>query len=95
MKGLTYYNFTTLEKQNYVKLYTILPKKEEKTKIIDYKEDIDFKKLIETIKQKMEENKSIFLVSNNKNFSSSLFKLIFNLFKEKNINANIYVENIT
>jgi len=95
MEGLTYYNFTTLEKQNYVKLDTILPKKEEKTKIIDYKEDIDFKKLVETIKQKMEENKSIFLVSNNKNFSNSLFKLIFNLFKEKNINANIYAENIT
>jgi len=95
MEGLTYYNFTTLEKQNYVKLDTILPKKEEKAKIIDYKEDIDFKKLVETIKQKMEENKSIFLVSNNRNFSNSLFKLIFNLLKEYDIKANIYAENIT
>ncbi len=95
MEGLTYYNFTTLEKQDYVKLNTILPEKEEKTKIIDYKEDIDFKKLVETIKEKMEENKKIFLVSNNKNFSNSLFKLIFNLFKEYDIKANIYAENIT
>lgn len=95
MEGLTYYNFTTLEKQDYIKLNNILPKKEKKTDIIDYKEDIDFKKLIEIIKTKMKENKKIFLVSNNKNFSNSLFKLIFNLFKEYDIKANIYAENIT
>lgn len=95
MEGLNYYNFTILNKQDYIKLDTILQKKEEKTKIIDYKENIDFKKLVEDIENKMKENKSIFLVSNNKNFSNSLFKLVFNLFKEHNIKANIYAENIT
>jgi len=95
MESLTYYNFTTLEKENYIKIDEIWLKNKEKIKIINYKEDINFNQLVEYIKQKMEENKSIFLVSNNKNFSNSLFKLIFNLFKEYDINANIYAENIT
>lgn len=96
MKNLTHYNFTIMNKKDYVKLDSIIQNKNKNNvKIVDYKDDIDFKQLVETIKQKMKESKKIFLVSNNKNFSNSLFKLIFNLCKENNINVNIYAENIT
>ena len=95
MEGLQYYNFTVMQKKDYVKLAEKLKVDEKKTKFIDYKEQIDFKKLVENIKNKIEAGESIFLVSNNKAFSNSLFKLIFNLTKEYNLQADIYAENIT
>jgi len=99
MKDFSLYNFTTLEDKKYIKLSEILNSSilalNSKLSFIDWKDDIDFKLLVEKIKNKIEEKKSIFLVSNNKNFSNSLFKLIFNLFKEYNLEGNIYAENIT
>lgn len=95
MQDLKYYNFTVLENPNYIKLEKEINSSKLKNNIIDYHEKIDFKKLVIDIKGKIQENKSIFLVSNNKNFSNNLFKLIFNLCKEYNLNTNIYAENIT
>lgn len=96
MQDFTYYNFTTLENKNYVKLKDLVKDdKLNKDKFIDWNDNIDFKLLVEKVKNKLEEWKSLFLVSNNKNFSNSLFKLIFNLQKEHNLKANLYAENIT
>lgn len=95
MDGLKYYNFTVMEKNNYIKLSDEIKAQNKTTKFIDYKEQVDFKKLVEDIKNKIEAKESIFLVSNNKAFSNSLFKLIYNLTKEYNLEANIYAENIT
>jgi len=96
MKDFTYYNFTTLESKNYIKLKDLLKEYNfDKKKFVDWNDNIDFKLLVEKMKNKLEEWKSVYLVSNNKNFSNSLFKLIFNLQKEYNIKSNIYAENIT
>jgi len=99
MQEFKLYNFTTLEDKKYIKLSEILNSNispiNSNFSFIDWWDNIDFKLLVEKIKSKIQEKKSIFLVSNNKNFSNSLFKLIFNLFKEYNLEGNIYAENIT
>lgn len=95
MEDLRYYNFTVLDNPKYIKLSNIPWKQEQKINIVDYHEQIDFKKLVLDIKEKISENKSIFLVSSNKNFSNNLFKLIFNTCKEYDLDVNIYAENIT
>ena len=91
MKDYNYYCFTTMEKWDYIQLEW----KSKENKLRDLEKNLDFKKLVEEIKEKIENNESIYLISNNKNFSTNLFKLIFNLFKEYNLTGNIYAENIT
>ena len=93
MDWLNYYCITTMDKKNYEKIKT----EDNKTnlKIIDTESKLDFKKLVEDLAEKIKNKESIYLISNNKNFSNNLFKLIFNLFKEYNLEWNIYAENIT
>jgi len=97
LDGLKYFNFSWLENKNYLKLKDVLKIEEnlDISKFVDWNDNIDFKLLVEKIKNKIEAGISLFLVSNNKNFSNSLFKLIFNLLKEYDLKANIYAENIT
>ena len=91
MEWTNYYCFTTMNKSNYEKLSSEVVQ----PNIVDLEKDLDFKKLIKEIEKDIKEWKSLYLISNNKNFSNNLFKLIFNLFKEHNLTGNIYAENIT
>jgi len=95
MEGLNYYNFTVMQKNNYIKLSNKLKAQLKPIKFVDYNDQVDFNKLVETIRKQIETGNSLFLVSNNKMFSNSLFKLVYNLIKEYNLEANIYAENIT
>jgi len=95
MEDLTYYNFTVMENKKYIKLNEILWKDEKSSNFIEYWDNINFEKVIENIKNKILDKKSVFLVSNNKTFSQNLFKLIFAMKEEYNLNTDIYAENIT
>ncbi len=91
MDWTKYYCYSITENKSYIKLWNWSIEK----KLVNYEQNLDFKKLVEDIKNEINDNKSIYLISNNKNFSNNLFKLIFNLFKEYNLKWNIYAENIT
>ena len=91
MEWTTYYCLTTMSKPEYEELSTDI----REPNLVDLEKNLDFKKLVEKIASDIKVNKSIYLISNNKNFSNNLFKLIFNLFKEYNLTWNIYAENIT
>lgn len=95
MENFTYYNFTVMENKKYIKLNEILWKDEKTSNFIEYWDNINFEKVIENIKNKILDKKSVFLVSNNKTFSQNLFKLIFAMKEEYNLNTDIYAENIT
>jgi hypothetical protein len=91
MEWTNYYCFTLMNQEKYPKLW-------EKTypkKLVDWEKDLNFEKLVEDLKERIQSWQSIYLISNNKNFSNNLFKLIFNLFKEYELTWNIYAENIT
>ena len=91
MNWTTYYCLTTIDKPEYEKITSEIIE----PNLVDLEKNLDFKKLVEKISKDIKEWKSIYLISNNKNFSNNLFKLIFNLFKEHNLSWNIYAENIT
>ena len=91
MEWTNYYCFTLMNQEKYTKLW----EKSYPKKLVDWEKNLNFEKLVEDLKEKIQSWQRIYLISNNKNFSNNLFKLIFNLFKEYDLTWNIYAENIT
>jgi hypothetical protein len=54
---MKYYNFTTLDKQDYIQVSNILDIKNEQNKnnIIDWNENIDFKLLVEKLEKEIKQ----------------------------------------
>ena len=93
-KGLNIYFFTSNYWNKQIKLCK--QKQEKQTNIItDYKENIDFEKLLYEIEKKLKDQPNIYLLSTKKEFSKALFELIFNWTKTYSEPVDIFVENIT